>query len=85
MVTSQPLGFETTREAFRRGAYDYLWKPPEDSLLQQIINLLVEREERERQLAYQQTLLKRRLSISYEVQSDAEQAQVLYKMRGDGA
>jgi len=85
MVTSQPLGFETTREAFRRGAYDYLWKPPEDSLLQQIVNLLVEREERERQLAYQQTLLKRRLSISYEVQSDAEQAQVLYKMGGDSA
>jgi hypothetical protein len=52
-------------------------------LLQQIVNLLVEREERERQLAYQQTLLKRRLSISYEVQSDAEQAQVLYKMGGE--
>jgi len=83
MVTSQPLGFETTREAFRRGAYDYLWKPPEDSLLQQIVALLVEREERERQLAYQQTLLNRRLSLSYEVKSDAEQAQVLYKMGGE--
>ena len=83
MVTSQPLGFETTREAFRRGAYDYLWKPPEDSLLQQIVALLVEREEKERQLAYQQTLLNRHLSLSYEVQSDAEQAQVLYKMGSD--
>ncbi len=83
MVTSQPLGFETTREAFRRGAYDYLWKPPEDSLLRQIVTLLVEREEKERQLAYQQTLLNRHLSLSYEVQTDAEQAQVLYKMGSD--
>ena len=83
MVTSQPLSFETTREAFRRGAYDYLWKPPEDSLLRQIVTLLVEREEKERQLAYQQTLINRHLPISYEVKSDAEQAQVLYKMGGE--
>ncbi len=79
MVTSQPMGFETTREAFRRGAYDYLWKPPEDSVLRQIVALLVEREERERQMAYQKNLLSRYLPLSYEVSADAEKVQILYK------
>ncbi len=78
MVTSQPMGFEETREAFRSGAYDYLWKPPEDSILRQIVRLLVEREEQDQKLAYQQTLLKRYWS-DYEVQVKEEQAEVIYK------
>ncbi len=78
MVTSQPVGFEETREAFRSGAYDYLWKPPEESILRQIVRLLVEREEQERKLAYQQTLLKR-YWLGYEIQVEPERAEVIYK------
>ncbi|MFN3422529.1 MAG: AAA family ATPase, partial [Armatimonadota bacterium] len=79
MVTAQPVGFEETREAFRSGAYDYLWKPPQDSILRQIVSLLVERDEQERRLTYQQELLKRYMPIEYEVQVEAEQVQVLYR------
>lgn len=79
MVMAQPVGFEETREAFRSGAYDYLWKPPEDSILRHIVSLLVEREEQERRLAYQQELLKCYTTFEYEVQAGAEQVEVLYK------
>ncbi|MCS7192580.1 MAG: AAA family ATPase [Armatimonadetes bacterium] len=78
MVTSRPLGFDETRQAFKSGAYDYLWKPPEESILRQIVSLLVEREEQERRLTYQQTLLKRYWAY-YEVQVEAEGVEVIYK------
>lgn len=79
MVTAQPVGFEETREAFRSGAYDYLWKPPQDSVLRQIVSLLVEREEQEQRLTYQQELLKRYMPIEYEVRVEVEQVEVLYR------
>jgi ATP-dependent Clp protease ATP-binding subunit ClpA/DNA-binding response OmpR family regulator len=44
MVTAQDVCFDTTREAFRAGAYDYLWKSADASLLQQLVELLVTRE-----------------------------------------
>jgi hypothetical protein len=44
-----------------------------------IVSLLVEREEQERRLTYQQELLKRYTTFEYEVQAGAEQVKVLYK------
>ncbi|MCS7252634.1 MAG: response regulator [Armatimonadota bacterium] len=84
MVTAQPMSFEATREAFKSGAYDYLWKPPEESVLRQIIALLVEREEQEQRLAYQQNLLKRYLSVGYEVRPEEDKVRVIYSIPSEG-
>jgi|GEM_PF-1350062 len=60
LVTAQAVGFETTREAFRAGAYDYLYKPPDESVLRQLANLCLERELQEQRVAYQRALLEQR-------------------------
>lgn len=60
LVTAQAVSFETTREAFRAGAYDYLYKPPDESVLRQLATLLLEREQQAQRLAYQRALLDQR-------------------------
>ncbi len=61
LVTAQAVSFETTRDAFRAGAYDYLYRPPDESVLRQLAQSLVEREVQQRQLQSQNELLKRHL------------------------
>jgi len=63
LVTTQAVSFETTRDAFRAGAYDYLYRPPDESVLRQLAQSLVEREMQQRQLQYQSELLKRHLRL----------------------
>ena len=63
LVTAQAVSFETTRDAFRAGAYDYLYRPPDESVLRQLAQSLVEREVQQRQLQFQSELLKRHLSL----------------------
>jgi PleD family two-component response regulator len=46
------VSFETTRDAFRAGAYDYLYRPPDESILRQLAHSLTEREMQQRQLEY---------------------------------
>jgi len=60
LVTAQAVGFETTREAFRAGAYDYLYKPPDESVLRQLAMLLLEREQQTQRITYQRALIKQR-------------------------
>ena len=57
IVTAQGVDFQTTREAFHVGAYDYLWKPPEESVLRQLVSSLAAQEEQQRRLAVQEQLL----------------------------
>ncbi len=68
LVTAQAVGFETTREAFRAGAYDYLYKPPNESVLRQLAQTLVEREQQQRKLALQQSLLQHYQNLTAQVQ-----------------
>jgi ATP-dependent Clp protease ATP-binding subunit ClpA/DNA-binding response OmpR family regulator len=78
MVTAQPVSFEATREAFKGGAYDYLWKPPEESLLRQLVGLLLKKEEHERQLDYHKKLLKRFGEVKYQVGAEAEKVTLIF-------
>ncbi len=61
LVTAHAVSFETTRDAFRAGAYDYLYRPPDESMLRQLAHSLTEREMQQRQLEYQNELLKHHL------------------------
>lgn len=58
LVTAQGVDFQTTREAFRVGAYDYLWKPPQKSVLRQLVAALAAQEEQQRRLQVQEQLLR---------------------------
>ncbi len=78
MVTAQAVGFEMTRDAFKAGAYDYLWKPPEESVLRQIMTALVKQEEQRRLLAYQQSLLRQVVPFLYEVHKEGKVIEVRY-------
>ncbi len=57
LVTAQGVDFETTRQAFHVGAYDYLWKPPQESVLRKLVAALVSQEEQQRRLVAQEQLL----------------------------
>ncbi|GBC94000.1 ATP-dependent Clp protease ATP-binding subunit ClpA [bacterium HR15] len=70
LVTAHAVGFETTREAFRAGAYDYLYKPPDESVLRQLAGLLLEREQQEQRLAYQRALIEQRATPTPEIRSE---------------
>ncbi len=76
-VTAQGLDFQTTREAFRLGAYDYLWKPPEESVLRKLVEALVAREEAQRRLAVQEKLLRERWQR--EVEEDEAGVRITYR------
>jgi ATP-dependent Clp protease ATP-binding subunit ClpA/ActR/RegA family two-component response regulator len=66
LVTAQGVDFETTREAFNVGAYDYLWKPPQESVLRQLVTALASQEEQQRRLAVQEQLLREQWQRSVE-------------------
>jgi ATP-dependent Clp protease ATP-binding subunit ClpA/ActR/RegA family two-component response regulator len=66
LVTAQGVDFQTTREAFRVGAYDYLWKPPQESVLRQLVSALAAQEEQERRLVVQEQLLREQWQRSVE-------------------
>lgn len=79
LVTAQPQDFETTREAFRAGAYDYLWKSQDVSLLQQMVQLAVENE---RYRLQQEQLAKgwsRGTPITYDIFPEEEQIRVVFR------
>lgn len=78
LVTAQAVDFETTREAFKAGAYDYLWKPQDTTILRQIVETLVKQEETHRLIAYQQSLL--RQAKAYEVHHEGEAVEVRYRL-----
>lgn len=66
LVTAQGVDFETTREAFHVGAYDYLWKPPQESVLRQLVAALASQEEQQLRLAVQEQLLREQWQRSLE-------------------
>lgn len=76
LVTAHAVSFETTRDAFRAGAYDYLYRPPDESVLRQLAQSLVEREMQQRQLQYQNELLKRHLQFQPTVLTEQGVVQV---------
>jgi FixJ family two-component response regulator len=53
------VSFETTRDAFRAGAYDYLYRPTEESVLRQLAQSLAEREMQQLLLRYQKEIFAR--------------------------
>jgi ATP-dependent Clp protease ATP-binding subunit ClpA/ActR/RegA family two-component response regulator len=59
LVTAQSVSFETTRDAFRAGAYDYLYRPTEESVLRQLAQSLAEREMQQLLLRYQKEIFAR--------------------------
>lgn len=77
LVTAQGVDFDTTREAFRLGAYDYLWRPPQESVLRQLVTALAAQEENERRLAVQEQLLQAQPRRA--VEEKAESVQITYR------
>ncbi|MCS7066590.1 MAG: response regulator, partial [Fimbriimonadales bacterium] len=76
LVTAQAVSFETTREAFRAGAYDYLYKPPDESVLRQLTTLLLEREQQAQRLAYQRALIEQRSALLPDIQIEQGVVQI---------
>ena len=76
LVTAQAVSFETTRDAFRAGAYDYLYRPPDESMLRQLAHSLTERETQQQQLQYQSKLLNRHLRLHPTVVTEQGVAQI---------
>ncbi|MBN1484689.1 MAG: AAA family ATPase [Chloroflexia bacterium] len=80
LVTAQGMDFQTTREAFRVGAYDYIWKPPQESVLRQLISALVAQEEQQRRLEVQDQLL--RAQWERRVEADERNVRITYRKGG---
>ena len=80
LVTAQGMDFQTTREAFRVGAYDYIWKPPQESVLRQLISALVAQEEQQRRLEVQDQLL--RAQWERRVELDESNVRITYREGG---
>lgn len=82
LVTAQPRDFETTREAFRAGAYDYLWKQQDLSLLQQMVQLALENERYRLQQERASKGWGKGTPITYDVFPEGEQIRVVFRPVG---
>lgn len=83
LVTAQPQDFETTREAFRAGAYDYLWKQQDLSLLQQMVQLAVENERYRLQQERASKGWCKGTLITYDVFPEGGQIRVVFRPAGE--